>query len=485
MQENNTYTTEKQLSLGLVVTVVLDVVKRWRVLVASALITAMIAFVVTDMTYQPVYRATTTLVATAANANSTTYSNMTAAGTAASLFTQVLNSSILRQVVLKDTGIPSFDGSISAVVTEGTNILTMTVTGSDPREVFLVSKAVIDHHHVVSDAVMNNTIIEVLKAPSVPVNPVNTPNVKSIVARASMVACAAVAVLIAVLSVTADKVRSKEEADAKLSCYVLGELYHERKFKTVKSLIFKRKTSIVITNPLTSFLYTESVNKLATRVDKRRHKGEKIVMVTSFMENEGKSTVSVNLALALAQKGKSVLLIDCDLRKPACIRVLGGTIQAASILDVLYGKLKMTDCIRHLKKSGLDFLPGSKNLKMTMNLINSEAMENLLKEAAEKYDIVILDTPPMGVAPDSEVISSYADAAVMVVRQNAATAGDLNDAAAILNKNTHLLGCVLNNVHGSGDFAPVFRYGGNGDYGKYGRYGRYGQYGQYGNDPQK
>lgn len=474
MRENNTNTTEKQLSLGLVITVVLDVVKRWRLVVATALITAMLAFVVVDITYRPVYQTTTTFVAASANTSSTAYTNMNAASTAASLFTELLNSSVLRQIVLAQSGISSFDGSITAELSGDTNILTMTVKGSDPRTVYLVSKAIIEKHHLVSASVMNNTILEVLKVPTIPTAPTNTPNVKKLVMQASLLASVAAAALIAVLSVLSDTVRSKEEADAKLSCYVLGELKHERKYKTLRSFIRRKKKSILVTSPLTSFLYTESVNKLSSRIDKRRQRGEQVVMVTSFLENEGKSTVAVNLALSLAKKGKKVLLIDCDLRKPACSKILGGSKQTTCILDVLQEKAKLDECLRHLKNSGLDILPGGKNLKMTMNLLSSKAMENLIKEAKERYELVIVDTPPMALAPDAECISEYADAAVLVARQNAATASDLNDAAAILNKNTHLLGCVLNNVHGSGDFAPVFHYGGYGDYGKHGRYGQYG-----------
>jgi Mrp family chromosome partitioning ATPase len=133
--------------------------------------------------------------------------------------------------------------------------------------------------------------------------------------------------------------------------------------------------------------------------------------------------------------------------------------------------------VKHLKNSGLDLLPGKKSLKAATNLVNSPAMGRLLKEAAKSYDIVIVDTPPMALAPDAECICEFADAALLVVRQNAATANDLNDAAALLGKSTHLLGCVLNNVYGSGNFSPVFRYGSYGKYDKYDKYGRYGKYG--------
>lgn len=471
MRENYTNTSEKQLSLGLVITVVLDVVKRWRILVATALITAMLAFVVTDITYRPVYQTTTTFVVTSANTGSTVYNNINVAVSAANLFTELLNSDVLRKIVLTQSGISSFGGNIKAAVAGDTNLLNMTVQGSDPRTVYLVSKGIVEHHHVVSANVMNKMVLEVLKEPTIPTSPVNTPDIKKTVLCAGLVAAGVATVLLAALSVLSDTVRSKEEADAKLSCHVLGELYHERKYKTLRSFIKRKKKSILITNPLTSFLYAESVNKLASRIDKRRHRGERIIMVTSFLENEGKSTVAVNLALALAKKGKKVLLIDCDLRKPACSKILGSTKQTTGIVEVLQEKAQLNECLRHLKNSGLDILPGGKNLRMTMNLLGSPAMERLLAVARENYELVILDTPPMAVAPDTECISGYADAAVLVARQNAATASDLNDAVAILNKNTHLLGCVLNNVHGSGDFAPVFKYNSYGDYGRYSHYG--------------
>lgn len=477
MNESNTNTAINQLSLGLIITVIQDVLKRWRIIVAASLIAAMIAFVFTDLTYRPQYQTMTTFVVSSANTSSTPYSNLSAANTTASVFTQVLNSSLLRQKVAQEVGLTEFDGTITAEVAGDTNILTMIVTGSDPRSVFLMSNAIIHHHHLVSGNILRGTILEVLKEPVVPTYPVNPPATGALAKKAALLSAAGVAVLLAVMAVMADKIHSREEADIKLGCHVLGELYHERKCKTLKAWLSGKKKSILITNPLTSFVYTESVHKLSSRIDKRRHNGEHVIMITSLLENEGKSTVAVNLALSMARKGKKTLLVDCDLRKPACSKILGGSKESAGVIDVLWGRAPLHDCVKHLKNSGLDLLPGKKSLKAATNLVNSPAMGRLLKEAAKSYDIVIVDTPPMALAPDAECICEFADAALLVVRQNAATANDLNDAAALLGKSTHLLGCVLNNVYGSGNFSPVFRYGSYGKYDKYDKYGRYGKYG--------
>mgnify|MGYP003311787811 CR=1 FL=1 len=108
-------------------------------------------------------------------------------------------------------------------------------------------------------------------------------NVRNKKRKDPMVGLIIVAVLMAALSVMADKVRSREEADAKLSCRVLGALYHESKHKMLKSWFSKKKESILITHPLTSFMYSESVHKLASRIDRHRHKGEHVIMVTLML----------------------------------------------------------------------------------------------------------------------------------------------------------------------------------------------------------
>ena len=203
-------------------------------------------------------------------------------------------------------------------------------------------------------------------------------------------------------------------------------------------------------------------------------------MVTSLLENEGKSTVAVNLALSLAQKGKRVLLIDCDLRKPACGLILKQNQSFVGTAEVLQGKVALEDAVRQLEGSGLYLLSGRKNFRTATNLVSSAAMENMLRQAAVQFDLVIVDTPPMSLAPDAECIGAYTDAAVLVVKQNEARAGDINEALAVLERaEAHVLGCVLNNVMGSADFTPAFGYGAYGRYGRYGKYGKYG-YGKYG-----
>ena len=471
MNEETKSITGTAFTAGMVLCILRDIVRRWLLILMAVLIACLGTCIYQDTAYTPQYSTTTTFVATAAGTSSTTYQNLSAATTLANVFTEVLNSSLLRTEVIRQEGITGFDGTITAAAIPDTNLLTMTVTGSDPRTVFLMSRAIIKHHGIVSHQILGNTVLEVLQDPAVPTYPNNPQNTRSSILRAVVLSGGAMVALLGFLSYRSSRIRSKEEADKLLTCHVLGQLRHEKKKRTIRNFYRRSKAGILITNPAVSFLYTESVNKLCSRVEKRLHPGENVLMVTSLLENEGKSTVAANLALAMARKGKRVLLLDCDLRKPACNLLLGLPQNSMGVLSVLQGKATLQEAVQKVKNSSLHAVSGSRSLSTATDVSTSKVMTALLRQASTQYDLVVVDTPPMSLAPDAEGIAGFAHAALLVVRQNEASAEALNKAAAVLDKSqTHLLGCVLNNVLGSGGFAPAY----TGSYGRYGKYGRYG-----------
>ena len=200
-----------------------------------------------------------------------------------------------------------------------------------------------------------------------------------------------------------------------------------------------------------------------------------VLMVTSLLENEGKSTIAVNLALALAQKHSQVLLIDCDMRKPACHAVLEETDFAHGLQDLLTGAAPPSDCLIHYNKSHLYLLLDKEGSSNSGDLICCENMQTLLQWARKEFDFVILDLPPMSGVSDAESMTQYADASLLVVRQNAATAPAINKAVAALDGgNAKLLGCVLNNVYSTSLFS-----GQGHNYSGYDKYNHYGNYGHY------
>ena len=451
------------------IVLLLDVLKRWLAILAVVLTVGVGAFILSDVTYEPVYQTTTTFVVTSRGSSTTVYSNLTSTGSVTAVFTELLNSSILRKTIVQEMGVPSFGGTISTAAVPNTNLIKMTVTASDPRTAFLAAQTIIDNHEKLTYQVVNGVVMEVLQYPSVPTASVNSTEAMNRMKKLGIMAGVAAAAMLALLSFLRDTVRSGKEAREKLDCGYLGEIPHENKYKTPLARLRRKKTGILIANPTTSFRYVETVRKLRRRVEQHMDDG-KVLMVTSLLENEGKSTVAVNLALAMAQKKKKILLIDCDLRKPACHAVLEQKKFTSGIKEVLQGKAGLSDSILRYKKTGLYMLLGHKADRNTGDLIASQRMDALLNWARENYDFVILDLPPMSAVSDAEGMTALADACLLVVRQNAASASALNRAVAALEGGrAKLLGCVLNNVISS----PLT----SGQGSRYGHYGRYGSYG--------
>lgn len=454
------------------IVLVQDVLKRWLIIVLAALMVGVGAYIVKDSSYEPTYKTNTVFVVTNRGSSTTVYSNLTSTSTVATLFTELLDSSIMRKTVMEQMGVSSLDATISTAVIPNTNLITMTVTSSDPRTAFLTAQTLIECHESLTYTVVDGIIMEVLQHPKVPTAPTNSADAFGYMKKMSLLTALAAVVALAALSFLRNTVRSSSEAQKKLDCEYLGQIPHEKKHKTVASQLKRKKTSILIDNPLTSFQYVETIRKLRRRVEQHMDGGQ-VVMVTSLLENEGKSTVAVNLALALAQKHDRVLLIDCDLRKPACHAILDNKIFSNGVKEVLQGKANLADAVLRYNSTQLYLLLARKGDQNVGDLIASDRMSALLEWARKNFDYIVLDLPPMAAAADAEGMAALADASIMVVRQNAAVAPALNKAiAALESRRAKLLGCVLNNVYSS-RLSSGQGYG----YGSYRKYNYYKSYG--------
>lgn len=465
------------------IVVVRDVLKKWFLILIIVVAVGVGAYIVTDSSFTPVYQTNATLVVTTRGSSSSVYSNLSSTSSLANVFTEILNSSLMKKNILEQLNMTQFDGTITASVVGSTNLLTIQVQAGDPRTAFLVMRTILEHHEDVTYSVIGDIVLEVLQAPVVPTAPSNFANTERTMKRAMLLAALGAIALMALLSVSRNTVRSRKEADKKLKCWCLGEIHHENKYKTIGDYIRHRKKSILITKPETGFRYVSTIGKLCRRVEQHM-RGGKVLMVTSVMENEGKSTVAVNLALALAKKHDRVLLIDCDLHKPACRKILDGAQPAYYTQDVIKKGYSLQDAVETDRLSHLDALYAKHVPAQAVgDLINSDGLVRLLDAAREQYDFVVVDQPPMSVATDSEYIMDHADASLLVVRQNEVTAPAVNRAIAVLQKgNAKLLGCVLNNVYSTFLSSGEGYTTGYGRYGSYGKYGKYGKYGAYASD---
>ena len=197
--------------------------------------------------------------------------------------------------------------------------------------------------------------------------------------------------------------------------------------------------------------------------------------MTSVSENEGKSTVAANLAISLADQGKKAILIDGDIRRPSQFLIFNQKeTEQKELGEFLKGSGHLSDILITGERPRLFFLGGRNCYSSSTELLYSERLPILLEACRKSADYVIIDTPPAGLLGDAQVWAQYADAVLMVVRQNYMLAEDVNDILDdFRDGHAKILGVVLNGVKSFAGAADqtIGRY-----YGKYGEYGHYGHY---------
>jgi succinoglycan biosynthesis transport protein ExoP len=141
----------------------------------------------------------------------------------------------------------------------------------------------------------------------------------------------------------------------------------------------------------------------------------KTVLVTSSVPLEGKSAIAVSLARQSARSGLKVILVDADLRRPRLHEILGLANQSG-LSEVLTGRVSPEAAIKHDERSGLDFLPAGVGVVSPPDLFRTSTMRILLEEMGAYYDLVIVDSPPVGAVSDGLTLSGIVDKSLYVIR---------------------------------------------------------------------
>jgi polysaccharide biosynthesis transport protein len=194
------------------------------------------------------------------------------------------------------------------------------------------------------------------------------------------------------------------------------------------------------------------------------HAGQppKVLLITSSSPQEGKTTVSINSAVALAQKGRRVLLIDADLRLPRLHERLGLEM-TAGLTGCLAGASTLDAAVVPLNTMHFDVLPAGMLPPNPADLLGSEQMKALLDECRQLYDHIIIDSPPTLVVSDPVLLSVVVDSVVLVARCGQTSRHALRRASTLLRSvDAHLAGIVVNDFDAKRDM----QYG----YSEYGNY---------------
>lgn len=253
----------------------------------------------------------------------------------------------------------------------------------DKKAQYLISKA---------GHVSQNLILEKSQVPSFPIFPIG-----STVHFFSIIIALVVVVLITIIKyLLHNEINTIQDIKNYTTAPVLGTIPFNKNSKQYSHLLVENKSTS---------LFTESLRSVRSNLDfLQKNSGSKIIAISSTISGEGKTFVAINLAGVLAFSGKKVVLVDMDLRKPK-VHLGFDVNNDIGMSTVLIGRNNLEECIKNSDIKGFDFITSGPLPPNPSELAMSDDFDLVLSSLKEKYDVILIDTPPIGIVSDA--ISSY------------------------------------------------------------------------------
>ena len=419
-----------------------SVLRRWKVILTAMLFCAICYDSLQWILYHPQYAASAQI---SMNNGDTTYSQLEQTQTYLKTLNYMMNGQSAHSYVNENMKEDDVDYTCSLIGSSNSNLATIEVKADSRREAWFALQYLLQWYEEKGETYhldYDMNIIQVQPINDQPVYVIN--HVRNFIVGGCAGALLTIVLLIG-WEYFHPTVRTPNEISYRIDCRMLAKLPKERKRKNMH-LRKRKKEALLITSLKTSFRYKEAIKKLRSRIEESSKKhGYQTIMVTSVLENEGKSSVAVNLAIALAKSDYKVLMIDGDIRKPSLHRILELDTNRCLNQFLQESDSSWQDKVEHIKRIGIDVICAEPDIEHAEDLLGSEKMRQLLQEVKSCYDFIIVDCSPSAGMSDSRIVSEQCDAALLVIRQNMATVKSINEIIdRLVSVKNNLIGCIYN-----------------------------------------
>ncbi|WP_136055510.1 polysaccharide biosynthesis tyrosine autokinase [Microbacterium sp. K24] len=433
----------------------LRVLRRQLVLVVAGLLIGLSTGALVAMLTPPRYEASADVMVTVQVSDTATSSDRALATSyamqAVGTYRTVLTSSLVLSPVIEDLNLSTsperLAGRISTDAAVNSAIISISVENRNPGQAARIANAVTESFTTVVTETLEKREQETaysvrlvtLQSAQVPTVPV-APNLPLSLVVGALIGLA-VGIGVALLRATLDqRVRTASDVEASVAVPVLGQI----------PLDADAAEHPLAVSSAPQGQRAEAFRALRTNVRFLFSKGQGVFVITSSGPGEGKSTTAGNLALAFADAGHRVALVDGDLRLPRIAEYFGieGGI---GLSDVLAGRVELNDVIERWGRSALFILPAGTVPPNPAELLGSRTMAQLVEALTAAFDVVIIDAPPLLLVTDAAVIARVATGAILVAASGSTHAAHLADAGkGIEAVDARVLGTVLTKVRAAG-----------------------------------
>lgn len=409
------------------------VLRRNLVLILSLLVIGLSAGIVFALNTETKYTTSTELFVSAQAGDGATTAELNLARgyaqEAVTSYVTLFSSAIVLQPVIDDLGLDTTVGALGSKVTAtastASTAITVTVTDHNPGQAARIANAIGESFTTVVaeelerpvDSGVSIVRIDTLEAAQVPVSPA-APNVRLIVILGALLGLAAGIGLAALRAVLDNRIRSIEDVENTIKVPILGGIALDPRARTQPLIIAASARDH----------RAEAFRSLRTNVKFLAIGGEpSAFVITSSGPGEGKSTTAANLAIAFADSGARVVLIDADLRLPRVadyFSIEGGV----GLTEVLVGRVAASDALQRWGRGTLFILPSGTVPPNPAELLGSAAMADLISDLKTTFDIILIDSPPVGLVTDAAVLARRTEGAILVAAAGKTHSSRLADA---------------------------------------------------------
>lgn len=391
---------------------------------------------------------------------SESYYDSAAARQLAAAFPHMLSTDLMKDLMLEKLGKSYINGTITPYSVVDTNMFVLTVRSTDAQDAYDILVAVIESFPQAAVYMVDNPRVDVLEAITVPTEPVNSFSWRAALADGAVKGLAVGLALVALAAVLTKNVTSIRQLKAAANVPVLATFPR----LTAKK---RRKQKEVMVSAESDAGFAESLRGLALKLRKKTEGGQ-VIVVTSTISGEGKTTTAVNLAKILSEDGSRVALVDADLRNQSIARLQGGE-GGKGLLECLGNeKLDVLKCLRQVEGSEVCYLSGD-SAPDWKYAVDQRQMQRVLSRLREQFDYVVMDTSPCAMVADTALLCRFGDSVLYVVRCDWARESQVLDhVGALHERDVALTGFVFNGAprrgHGYG-YGYGYGYGSKYGYG--------------------
>lgn len=418
-------------------------VKRfWLIILTISVISGVIGGVVARIIYKPEYQITqafTIELAEHPEANMATVSETQLTKTVPALLSSNTFIEYMAPII-KEAGV---SGRFKVTSLESSNIFYITSSARNNKDAQIIINKVQEHYADLANKVIGESEMRFLAPPSYKNLPINTPHYTLSALACLLAAGIIILAIFALFSFWVNTVTEPSDIESEIKPKCLANIH--RVYKKQRSKKENTENLELISDDNADFYYKKSISTLSSNVNSICAKnGYKSILITSTISGEGKSTIALNLALDLADKGKKVVIVDFDLRNPSIAEYMG----LKNIEYPLSNAMKTGDYQKAITKtdfSNLYFCGNTAENTMSFDNIGDDIMEDIVANLKKEFDYVIIDTAPVGLLGDAISVSNFADCFLYVITYNYIRKNNVINCISTLDEKNNMIGFVLNN----------------------------------------